>query len=680
MAGKKKDKEKSTSTTNKNIAGGSSTETENKKYGKVEEAVSCMLRFCDETVKKEHLGNNLFQLYIEDQLRNRLVGADEILELKLFGKKVKIQLKECNGESITQSEPDVEKDPIGYLISSKTKIFQKIFEEDFQEQPSTSSQTQKILPKQEFIIDYDIKSYEDLRKIFEYQSTYKDIPITESQGYDSISNLKIKGVLLTGTSGTGKTFLIKRLIQNYPHLKVLEFSQKNFDKIETSDVVAKFDSLNRAIFDNQTPNSPNYDIIVFDNINLKNSESNLSNTIPTIILSIESLFSKIHNTLIIGISNNLENIPSELRKVNLFEKCVYMDNPNPNSRLKILSELLNQCQHQKISSSDLTTLSLKMSGFSISDIYRYIKEAVSISKIQKSGTITLEILKEALSEIQPTQLTEILVEMPKVYWKDIGGYEEVKRTVKNVVELPQLRPEIFTKKGVSPSKGIQFYGPPGCSKTLMAKAIATEGYFNFLSVKGPEIFSKYVGDSEKAIRDIFRKARLSAPCVIFFDEIDSIAGKRGKSTEVSDRVLIQLLTEMDGFDGLKDILVLAATNRPDSQDAAQIRPGRFDELVHISVPDLEARKGILEIAMRNMPLGEDVDLVKLGDKTEGYTGAEIVNICREAGLGSIKRDIESQSVDWADFECALDKVKKRVTKEVIESYRNFELNKKSLFG
>jgi SpoVK/Ycf46/Vps4 family AAA+-type ATPase len=210
--------------------------------------------------------------------------------------------------------------------------------------------------------------------------------------------------------------------------------------------------------------------------------------------------------------------------------------------------------------------------------------------------------------------------------------------------------------------------------------VATEGYFNFLSVKGPEIFSKYVGDSEKAIRDIFRKARLSAPCVIFFDEIDAIASKRGKTTDVTDRVLIQLLTEMDGFEGLKDILVLGATNRPDSLDSALIRPGRFDELVHISMPDVDARQKIVEIAVKSMPLGPDVDLTKISEQTSGYTGAEIVNVCREAGLNSIKRDIDSDTVDWIDFEAATLKNRPRVTQEMINAYKNFESNRKSLFG
>jgi SpoVK/Ycf46/Vps4 family AAA+-type ATPase len=210
--------------------------------------------------------------------------------------------------------------------------------------------------------------------------------------------------------------------------------------------------------------------------------------------------------------------------------------------------------------------------------------------------------------------------------------------------------------------------------------VATEGYFNFLSVKGPEIFSKYVGDSEKAIRDIFRKARLSAPCVIFFDEIDAIASKRGKTTDVTDRVLIQLLTEMDGFEGLKDILILGATNRPDSLDSALIRPGRFDELVHISMPDVDARQKIVEIAVQSMPLGPDVDLTKISEQTLGYTGAEIVNVCREAGLNSIKRDIDSDTVDWIDFEAATLKNRPRVTQEMINAYKNFESNRKSLFG
>ena len=221
------------------------------------------------------------------------------------------------------------------------------------------------------------------------------------------------------------------------------------------------------------------------------------------------------------------------------------------------------------------------------------------------------------------------------------------------IELPLKKPEIFKKKGLTPPKGLLFYGPPGCSKTLMARALASESFFNFISIKGPEIFSKYVGDSEKAVRDIFLKAKANSPCIVFFDEIDSIGGRRGGSTDVSDRVLIQLLTELDGFEGLNDVVIIGATNRPDTLDDALMRPGRLDELVYIGRPDEIARKSILEIEKRKMKMDDSIDLDKLAIDLKGYTGAEIVQVCRKAGFLSIQRDIEDDYIRGDDFEGAL---------------------------
>ena len=244
------------------------------------------------------------------------------------------------------------------------------------------------------------------------------------------------------------------------------------------------------------------------------------------------------------------------------------------------------------------------------------------------------------------------------------------------IELPLKKPEIFKKKGLTPPKGLLFYGPPGCSKTLMARALASESFFNFISIKGPEIFSKYVGDSEKAVRDIFLKAKANSPCIVFFDEIDSIGGRRGGSTDVSDRVLIQLLTELDGFEGLNDVVIIGATNRPDTLDDALMRPGRLDELVYIGRPDEVARKSILEIEKKKMKMEDTIDLDKLALDLKGYTGAEIVQVCRKAGFLSIQRDIEDDFIRSVDFEGALQVIRPRITDQAIEEYRKFERQNK----
>jgi len=263
-------------------------------------------------------------------------------------------------------------------------------------------------------------------------------------------------------------------------------------------------------------------------------------------------------------------------------------------------------------------------------------------------------------------------ERPQVSFDDIGGLDEQIREIKEVVELPLTHPELFEKVGIEPPKGVLLYGPPGTGKTLLAKAVANESDANFISVKGPEIFSKWVGESEKAIREIFRKARQTAPTVIFFDEIDSIAPRRGMdigSSGVTEKVVNQLLTELDGLEEPKDVVVIAATNRPDILDPALLRPGRLDRVLLVPLPDKEARYEIFKVHTKKMPLAEDVDLKKLAEKTEGYTGADIEAICREAAMIALRENINAEKVEMRHFEEAMKKIKPSVRKEDMEIYK-----------
>jgi len=257
-----------------------------------------------------------------------------------------------------------------------------------------------------------------------------------------------------------------------------------------------------------------------------------------------------------------------------------------------------------------------------------------------------------------------------VHWTDIGGLDDVKQQLREAVEWPLKHPEYFKEMGIDPPKGILLYGPPGTGKTLLAKAVATESEANFIGVKGPEVLSKWVGESEKAIREIFRKARQAAPCIIFFDEIDSIVPRRGGRFDsgVTDRIVNQLLTEMDGLERLEGVVVIAATNRPDIIDPALLRPGRFDRLIYVPPPDEKARLEILKVHTRNMPLAEDVDLLEIAKKTEGYTGADIEVLVREAGLLALRENINTDKVYARHFEEALKKVKPSLTQDIIKFY------------
>ena len=280
---------------------------------------------------------------------------------------------------------------------------------------------------------------------------------------------------------------------------------------------------------------------------------------------------------------------------------------------------------------------------------------------------------DALKIVRPSALREVLVEIPNVRWDDIGGLEETKKELIEAVEWPLQHPEAFTRLGVKPPKGVLLYGPPGTGKTMLAKAVANESKANFISIKGPELLSKWVGDSEKAVRKIFEKARQTSPTIIFFDEIDSIAPKRGMSADsrTTEQVVNQLLTEMDGVEEMKDVVVIAATNRPDIIDPALLRPGRFDRLALVQIPDEAMREKIFKVHIVGMPL-KNVDIKKLAERTEGYVGADIEAICREAAIMALRKDMKTKEITQANFDEALTKVKPSVDLETKMAYEKLE--------
>src|SRR5436853_3319497 len=277
-------------------------------------------------------------------------------------------------------------------------------------------------------------------------------------------------------------------------------------------------------------------------------------------------------------------------------------------------------------------------------------------------------------EVTPTAMREVYVEVPTVRWLDVGGLGDVKQDLQEAVEWPLKKPEVFKRVGVEPPKGILLFGPPGCGKTMLARAVATESEANFISIKGPELFSKWVGESEKAIREVFRKGRTAAPSIIFFDELDSVVPRRGTGfgdSGVSERVMSQLLTELDGIESLDNVVIIGATNRPDIIDQAILRPGRFDRLIYVPAPDHATRLNILKIHTRNMPLARDVDLEQITHQAAGYSGADLEAVSREAGLISLRRDIDTKSVTIEDFRDALERVRPSVTPEMEDLYQGF---------
>jgi len=285
--------------------------------------------------------------------------------------------------------------------------------------------------------------------------------------------------------------------------------------------------------------------------------------------------------------------------------------------------------------------------------------------------VTYDDFKHALNYVEPSAMREVLVEVPNVTWDDIGGLEDVKQQLREMVEWPLKHPESFKRLGIEPPKGVLLYGLPGTGKTLLAKAVANESEANFIYIKGPEILNKWVGESEKRIRDVFKKAKQVAPAIIFIDEIDAIAPRRGLGigNEVTDRIITQLLTELDGLEKLENVVVIAATNRPDIVDPALLRAGRFDRQIYIPVPDRETRLKILKVHTKNMPLSSDVNLEELADLTDGFVGADIANLCKEAGIIALRKSINTKEVTREDFMEALKVIKPSVDKETIERYK-----------
>jgi len=395
--------------------------------------------------------------------------------------------------------------------------------------------------------------------------------------------------------------------------------------------------------------------------------------------------------IVIGATNRPDALDPALRRPGRFDREIEIPPPDRRARREILAV---HTRNMPLSEDvDLDKIAEMTHGYTGADLAALVKEAamnalrrfiqqenidlnqpIPAEKLEKLR-VTMEDFLVAMKSIQPSLMREVIVEIPEVHWSDIGGLEEVKQELRESIEWPMKYPHVFEKMGIEPPKGILLFGPPGTGKTLLAKAVATESGANFIAVRGPEVLSKWVGESEKAIRQIFRRARMVAPAVVFFDEIDSIAGIRGSDPSgVIDRIVNQLLTELDGIQPLRRVVVIAATNRPDLLDPALLRPGRFDKLIYVPPPDYKARLEIFKVHTKKLPLSEDVNLEELARRTEGYTGADIAAICKEAAMLAL-REVYSRSgslqvtkVEMRHFLEALNKIPPSLSRTDIEMY------------
>lgn len=391
--------------------------------------------------------------------------------------------------------------------------------------------------------------------------------------------------------------------------------------------------------------------------------------------------------IVVAATNRVNAVDPALRRPGRFDREIEIGVPDIKGRFEILQIHTRGMPLAK--DVNLETLARAIHGYVGADtaalcreaamkaLRRYLPEInldeeVIPPKVLEKLEVRMNDFVNAMKEIQPTAIREVYIEVPQAKWEDVGGLEEVKQELIEAVEWPINRSDLFHRIGITPPKGLLLLGPPGCGKTLLARAVANESEANFISVKGPELLSKWVGESEKAVREVFRKARMAAPCIIFFDEIDSIAPRRGSrfgDSHVTERVISQLLTEMDGLEDLQNVVVLAATNRPDILDPALLRPGRFDRLIYVPSPKLPGRIEIIKIHTKNMPLAPDVSIKNLASMTEGFVGSDLNALCREAGMIALrKRGLKAKNVKLSDFEEALKKIHPTATKEMLEWY------------
>jgi len=527
-----------------------------------------------------------------------------------------------------------------------------------------------------------------------------ELPMRHPELFGRLGIEPPKGVLLHGPPGTGKTLIAKAVANEI---------DASFHTISGPEIMSKYygesEEQLRETFEEAEESAP---AIVFidelDSIAPKREEAggDVERRVVAQLLSLMDGLEERGEVVVIAATNRVDAIDPALRRGGRFDREIEISVPDREGRLEILQ--VHTRGMPLADSVDIETYADNTHGFVGADVEQLAKEAgmTALRRVRpeldleadeipaealESIQITESDFKNALRGVDPSALREVFAEVPDVSWEQVGGLEDTKERLRETIQWPLEYPQVFETLDMQAAKGVLLYGPPGTGKTLLAKAVANEAESNFISIKGPELLNKYVGESERGVREVFEKARQNAPTVIFFDEIDSIAGERGQrmgDSGVGERVVSQLLTELDGLEDLEDVVIVAATNRPDLIDGALLRPGRLDRHIHVPVPDEEARRKIFAVHTREKPLADDVDFDRLARRTEGYVGADIEAVCREASMAASREFITSIPPEEMDsslpnvrvtmehFEDALEEVNPSVTEEVRERYDRIE--------
>ena len=568
------------------------------------------------------------EAYLAHNLEGRVISRGDVVELNIMGRRVDLV--------VISTKPIID----SVIIGAGTQI-------DISDKPA------KEMPSIPRVSYEDIGGLGDeVRKIREMI----ELPLRHPEIFERLGVEAPKGVLLHGPPGTGKTLLAKALASE---------TNANFLTLSGPEIMSKFygesEERLREIFKQAEENAPSIILIdEIDSIAPKREEvtGEVERRVVAQLLAVMDGLKARGKVVVIGATNRPNAIDPALRRPGRFDREIEIGVPDRKARLEILQihtrgmpladdvklEELADLTHGFVG-ADLAALAREAAMNSIRRVLPELDlDVQSIpAEILNKMTVSAADFNNALREMTPSALREVFIESPNVHWSDIGGLESAKQELKEAVEWPMKYPALFKHLEAKPPKGILLYGPPGTGKTMLAKAVATESQANFISVKGPEFLSKWVGESEKAVRETFRKAKQAAPCIIFFDEIDSITPTRGTGSDahVTERVISQMLSEIDGIEELHNVTVIAATNRPDIIDAALLRPGRLDRLVYVTPPDENSRHEIFRIHLANKPLESDVDLNMLSKDTDGFTGADIASICNEATMLAIREYVLS---------------------------------------
>jgi len=509
-----------------------------------------------------------------------------------------------------------------------------------------------------------------------------ELPLKHPELFDRLGIKAPKGVLLRGPPGTGKTLIAKAVASE---------TNTHFININGPEIMSKYYGQSeenlRKVFDEAEKNAPA--IIFIDEIDAiapKRGEvtGEVERRVVAQLLALMDGLKGRGKVIVIAATNRPDALDDALRRPGRFDRELEIGVPNAEGRKEILQIHTRGMPLSK--DIDLNEISKITYGFVGADLEALCREAAMntlrgiLPKLNLDEKIPADILEEievtredfevAMKTIEPSAMREVLIRTPNVSWKDIGGLEEVKKQLVEAVEWPLKSPEKFDRLGIRMPKGIFLYGPPGCGKTMLAKAVAKESNANFISIKGPELLSMWVGESEKAVRKIFKKARQVSPSIVFFDEIDAITSRRGAEigTKVEERIVDQLLTELDGLEELGNVIVIGATNRPDIVDSAMLRPGRFDLMINVGAPDDAARLSILKAHTKKMPLDKNVDLRKISMETDYFSGADLEGLCREAGMIALRENEDADIIKRSHFVKAMQKIKPSLNKDLLRLY------------